>query len=95
MADLVNEFSWSRSRDHTFQDCRRKYFYHYYGAWGGWDASAPPEIVFEFDYEPSLRPELTVYTDVQDHVTVVDAVLFVAERLHTAATTDGRRGGRP
>ena len=58
------------------------------------DASAPPEIVFEFDYEPSLRPELTVYTDVQDHVTVVDAVLFVAERLHDA-TTDDRRGGRP
>jgi adenylylsulfate kinase len=57
------------------------------------DASAPPEIVF--DYEPSLRPELTVYTDVQDHVTVVDGVLFVAERLHAAATTDDRRGGRP
>ena len=44
MGDLVNEFSWSRSRDNTFQECRRKYFYHYYGAWGGWDASAPPEI---------------------------------------------------
>ena len=44
MGDLVNEFSWSRSRDHTFQECRRKYFYHYYGAWGGWDASAPPEV---------------------------------------------------
>jgi hypothetical protein len=44
MADLVNEFSWSRSRDNTFQECRRKYFYHYYGAWGGWDASAPPEV---------------------------------------------------
>lgn len=56
------------------------------------DASAAPEIVF--DYEPSLRPELTVYTDVQDHVTVVDAVLFVAERLRAAATDD-RRGGRP
>ena len=44
MPDLVNEFSWSRSRDHTFQDCRRKYFYHYYGAWGGWDTTAPDEV---------------------------------------------------
>jgi hypothetical protein len=44
MADLANEFSWSRSRDHTFQDCRRKYYYHYYGAWGGWDADASPEV---------------------------------------------------
>jgi hypothetical protein len=44
MADLANEFSWSRSRDATFQDCRRKYFYHYYGSWGGWDVEAPAEI---------------------------------------------------
>ncbi|MGH7356141.1 MAG: PD-(D/E)XK nuclease family protein [Candidatus Rokuibacteriota bacterium] len=44
MADLVNEFSWSRSRDNTFQDCRRRYFYHYYGSWGGWDAAAAPDI---------------------------------------------------
>ena len=40
MADLSNEFSWSRSRDATFQDCRRKYYLHYYGAWGGWAADA-------------------------------------------------------
>src|SRR5260370_23210461 len=44
MAELVNEFSWSRSRDNTFQDCRRRYFYHYYGAWGGWDAPAGEEV---------------------------------------------------
>ncbi|MBI4593262.1 MAG: PD-(D/E)XK nuclease family protein [Candidatus Rokubacteria bacterium] len=44
MAELVNEFSWSRSRDGTFQDCRREYFYHYYGSWGGWDPGAPEEI---------------------------------------------------
>src|SRR4029453_17443801 len=44
MADLANEFSWSRSRDNTFQECRRRYFYHYYGAWGGWDAAAPEDI---------------------------------------------------
>lgn len=44
MAELTNDFSWSRSRDGTFQDCRRRYFYHYYGAWGGWDATAPPEL---------------------------------------------------
>ena len=44
MADLVNEFSWSRSRDSTFQDCRRKYYLHYYGSWGGWDAAAAPDV---------------------------------------------------
>jgi hypothetical protein len=40
VADLLNEFSWSRTRDNVFQECRRRYYYQYYGAWGGWDADA-------------------------------------------------------
>jgi len=44
MGDLVNEFSWSRSRNATFEDCRRKYFYHYYGAWGGWEPDAAAAV---------------------------------------------------
>jgi hypothetical protein len=44
VAELTNDFSWSRSRDNTFQDCRRQYFYRYYGSWGGWEAAAPPEL---------------------------------------------------
>ncbi len=44
MAELTNEFSWSRSRDGAFQECRRKYFYHYYGAWGGWEPDAPADV---------------------------------------------------
>ncbi len=44
MPELTNDFSWSRSRDGTFQDCRRKYFYHYYGAWGGWEPTATEEV---------------------------------------------------
>jgi hypothetical protein len=44
MAELANLFSWSRSRHNMFHACRRRYFYHYYGAWGGWAADAPPEV---------------------------------------------------
>jgi hypothetical protein len=44
MAELANTFSWSRSRSVMFQECRRRYFYHYYGAWGGWAADAPAEV---------------------------------------------------
>jgi PD-(D/E)XK nuclease superfamily len=44
MGDRVNEFSWSRSRDATFQDCRRRYFYQYYGSWGGWASDAAAEV---------------------------------------------------
>jgi hypothetical protein len=44
MGGLANAFSWSRSRDATFQECRRKYFYHYYGAWGGWEPDAAADV---------------------------------------------------
>ena len=44
MREVTNDFSWSKSRDGVFQDCRRKYFYQYYGSWGGWDAGATEEV---------------------------------------------------
>ena len=37
---VTNEFSWSKTRDEMFRDCLRKYYFHYYGAWGGWDPHA-------------------------------------------------------
>jgi hypothetical protein len=40
MADLQNEFSWSKSRHDKFRECRRAYFNAYYGSWGGWSAPA-------------------------------------------------------
>jgi hypothetical protein len=43
MAELANVFSWSRSRGAMFEECRRRYYYHYYGAWGGWDSNAPDD----------------------------------------------------
>ncbi|MBI2930882.1 MAG: PD-(D/E)XK nuclease family protein [Planctomycetes bacterium] len=44
MAELRNEFSWSRSRAKMFEDCSRRYWFHYYGSWGGWDESAAPRV---------------------------------------------------
>ena len=41
MAELP-EFSWSAARDALFRECLRKYYFHYYGAWGGWAPAAPP-----------------------------------------------------
>ncbi|MBI2095783.1 MAG: PD-(D/E)XK nuclease family protein [Candidatus Omnitrophica bacterium] len=41
MAVLENIFSWSKSRDEEFQECRRKYYYSRYASWGGWDKNAP------------------------------------------------------
>ncbi len=42
--DLKNEFSWSKSRAGTFTECRRKYWFHYYGSWGGWEATSPRRV---------------------------------------------------
>lgn len=41
---LRNEFSWSVSRDGTLQECPRKYYFSYYGSWGGWESSAPERV---------------------------------------------------
>ncbi|MCL4562987.1 MAG: PD-(D/E)XK nuclease family protein [Chloroflexi bacterium] len=36
MKTYTNDFSWSKSRDDQFKACRRMYYFHYYGSWGGW-----------------------------------------------------------
>ncbi|MCE5199922.1 MAG: PD-(D/E)XK nuclease family protein [Armatimonadota bacterium] len=41
MGDLENRLVWSHSRQATFDSCKRKYYYHYYGSWGGWNSDAP------------------------------------------------------
>lgn len=38
---LVNEFGWSISREAMFGECRRRYYFHYYLSWGGWEQGAP------------------------------------------------------
>ena len=40
MPELQNEFTWSKSRHEKFSECRRAYFFTYYGSWGGWEAPA-------------------------------------------------------
>lgn len=42
--DFKNEFSWSKSRDELFGECKRKYYFNHYGYWGGWDPTAPERI---------------------------------------------------
>ena len=44
MAELKNEFSWSKSRDDAFRRCPRQYYYAYYGFWGGWEKRADPRV---------------------------------------------------
>ena len=39
---VTNDFSWSKSRDEMFRACLRRYYFHYYGAWGGWNPAGNP-----------------------------------------------------
>lgn len=38
---LKNTFSWSVSRDRSFHECPRQYYFNHYGFWGGWESDAP------------------------------------------------------
>jgi hypothetical protein len=44
MPALANEFSWSKSRHEKFAECRRAYYFTYYGSWGGWEAPAGSDV---------------------------------------------------
>lgn len=40
MGKLQNELSWSFSRHGTLDECPRRYWFQYYGSWGGWEDEA-------------------------------------------------------
>ena len=42
--ELRNEFSWSHSRHDAFLSCPRRYYFHYYGSWGGWSEGAEARV---------------------------------------------------
>lgn len=46
MVDFPNEFSWSKSRDELFNNCKRAYYYQYYGSWGGWKQESPARELY-------------------------------------------------
>lgn len=39
-----NRFGWSISRESMFDACRRRYYFHYYLSWNGWNARAPAVV---------------------------------------------------
>ncbi len=39
---LTNDFTWSVSRDRSFRECPRQYWFNYYGSWSGWEWEADP-----------------------------------------------------
>jgi adenylylsulfate kinase len=52
-----------------------------------WPGEAPDVVP---GYEPSLRPDLTIHTDVEDQGTAGETVLLLARRLHHLCVEAGR-----
>ena len=44
LAELENDFTWSKSRHEKFPECLRAYYYPDYGSWGGWAAEAGSRV---------------------------------------------------
>lgn len=80
MADLKNELFWSFSRDGRLRACARKYYYQHYGAWGGWDRSAP-----------DVQRELYRLTKLERRATWQGSVVHRV----VARALDGARQGSP
>jgi len=76
--DFKNEFSWSQSRKRFFDECRRKYFFQYYGSFGGWDYTAD-----------SRKKELWIEKSLQ---TVPMLLGDCVHRAIEACLSDERRG---
>lgn len=68
-------WSWSFSRQQTFEDCRRMYYYQYYGSHSGWEINAPPEAALAY----RLKKLVNLYTVLGD--AVHQAAQLVVERL--------------
>lgn len=50
-----HEFSWSLSRKTLFEFCPRAYFYHYYGATGGFERYSENEILYQLKHLQNMH----------------------------------------
>ena len=60
MGQLINTFSWSLSRQQMFEECRRRYFLHYYRAWGGWADDADPAARLAYRLKQMVTLEMWI-----------------------------------
>ncbi len=80
---LENEFSWSKSRDELFRECRRKYYYDKYGSWGGWERGA----------DGRTRALYVAKNLKSRHMWLGEVVHATVEEILTALRTGSRVGG--
>ncbi len=50
MGYFKNTFSWSFSRNNLFHECKRKYYYNYYGYWDRWSKNQDKDSISRILY---------------------------------------------
>lgn len=84
MKALQNEFSWSFSRHSTFQECRKKYWYQYYGSWNGWplhkrDSRKEVDPLASYLYQMKQIQSFPMYVGTVVHESIEAALKKVKE----------------
>lgn len=69
---LVNTCRWSSSREATFTECKKKYWYSYYGAWEGWPKTP-------FDTRTSIAPLASYLYRLKN---IQPASMFIGSLVH-------------
>lgn len=69
---LLNECRWSSSRESVFNECKKKYWYTYYGSWEGWPKNS-------FDSRAEIEP-LAEYLYMLKNIQ--PACMFIGSAVH-------------
>ena len=76
-----NEFSWSKSRDGTFRECKRKYFFNHYGFWDGWIASEDDRVKRIYYLKKLATKELWMGSVVHEVIEIILRKFRVGEEI--------------
>lgn len=81
MDDLVNKLIWSFSRREMFESCRRRYYYHYYLSWGGWDCYASKRAKSAYRLKKIQNMDAYVGSQVHDQISRLAGYLSEGKRI--------------
>ncbi len=81
MSELKNKFSWSKSRDALFNECKRKYYYNHYGFWNGWDSRSPEKARQIYILKQLMSKEIWIGQVVHDIIKNILSQLKIGNEI--------------
>ena len=81
---ISNNLIWSSSREATFNQCKRKYYYNYYAKWGGWSYKADPQT--KKIYFLSKLSNLPIFVGSAVHDIIREQIQTISYGMESAAT---------